>query len=459
MNQEDIYCRYGAEVDIKDMLLYNLYKWRSIILCSLIFCILLSTFGVVRRMSADPTLEPKPIREYRLALARYQLNVDGYKLDITNYEERMTQQKIYLEKSVLMHTDPYEKPTASADFFIKLAETEWDGLPDNINVDPTDSLIKMYTSGLNSNLDWKSIEELTGGQKIYLQELLDVKPDYSSNTFTINVVHSNGEMALQILDIITEQLMDKYQYLKNEINNHTLTVSNRALSYNIDNSLADRQKSSQTILAEYEHAILDCQEALDALEEEVPKKPFVIGFIKYPAAGFVLGILLSIIFHCTAYLAGGRLQGDEELKNRYGFPLLGVYPRQEKKRTLSCIDRFIYKLSGSCSKDDTENTNQRIALNLLNLTGNIKSVLITGSISLEKLQKFTADISPLVDNITFTAAANMNTTPKTLELLARCDAIVLVEEKNESLIREIRKIQEIINVYQKPVTGYVLLQG
>ena len=131
MNQEDIYCRYGAEVDIKDMLLYNLYKWRSIILCSLIFCILLSTFGVVRRMSSDPTLEPKPIREYRLALARYQLNVDGYKLDITNYEERMTQQKIYLEKSVLMHTDPYEKPTASADFFIKLAETEWDGLPDN----------------------------------------------------------------------------------------------------------------------------------------------------------------------------------------------------------------------------------------------------------------------------------------------------------------------------------------
>ena len=93
------------------------------------------------------------------------------------------------------------------------------------------------------------------------------------------------------------------------------------------------------------------------------------------------------------------------------------------------------------------------------MTGNIKSVLITGSISLEKLQKFTADISPLVDNITFTAAANMNTTPKTLELLAHCDAIVLVEEKNESLIREIRKIQEIINVYQKPVTGYVLLQG
>lgn len=454
MNQEDI---YDPELDLRDMLFYILYKWRAILLGGIVFCVLLCGVGITRRMLADPDIEPPKIKEYKLELARYKLDVAGYEFNIADSQERLTQQELYMKESVLMKTDPYAKPTASADFFVRLDDTEWGKLPDNINVDPTDSIIKMYTTSYFSNLDWEPLEKLTGGQEIYLKELLGINTDYNSNTFSISVVYSDGDMAQQILDNILSQVIEQQQDMAEKVNGHSLSVINKSLTYSIDTSLADRKKSNEEAIANYERAILGYQEALDELKEHEPKEPIMIGFVKYPAAGFVLGIFLLAAFYVTSYLLGGKLHGEEELKNRYGCAMLGYYPSPEKKGIFTSIDCFIDKLSQNYIYHDKENSYKRIAVNISNLAGTGKSILITGTVHTEKIQSLTSKIAPMLSDFALTTAGDMNQDVSTLELLAKCDSVILVEEKDKSQIHDIQKEFDSIRSLGKAVIGYVLL--
>ena len=457
MSQEYIYGGSETEVDLRDMLFHILHKWRSILLWGLLLCVLLSGIGVIRRMLSDTLTEPKRIREYKVELARYQLAIASCELDLKDYNERLTQQEAYLGESVLMHTDPYAKPVASVDIFVKLDDEEWTTMPSNINVDPTDSLIKMYTSGFGANLDWKPIEELTGGKKLYLMELVNVTSDYNSNTFTINVVHSDPNMAQQILNIILGQIQEKHQNIIDKVNTHTLSALNQSLSFNIDTSLADRQKNGEQTKAEYENALLNCQEKLDSLRENVPQKPFIIGYAKYPIAGVIMGMFLAMFWHSIIYLLNGKLHGKETLKNKYGYPLLGVYPQTQNSKILACIDKYLGKLEDTDINIGIEDACKRIAVNVVNLFQKDGNILITGTASLDKMKELAENIGPYVNSITFTSAANMNRNTKTLELLAVCDGVIIVEEKDKSFMREVQKEHENIMLLNKTVIGYVLM--
>ena len=303
---------YEAEIDLKDLLFYILRRWRSVLLAGLVFCVLLGAYKAVR--SAGLPQEKRAsqkIRDYELELAQYELEKASCEQEIQGYSELLEHQKEYMEKSVLMQTDPYYKPVASADIFVKLDSSEWEGLPANLGIDPTDSIIKAYTSNIWSTLNWEPIETLTDSEKIYLEELLNVYVDYDSNTFTIWVIYSDGSTAKEILDIVLEQVLDRQTDITASAGLHTVTVRNRSTTYTIDNFLAESQKDNIAAITDYERSILDLQMEMKALKE--PGKPFDIGFVKYPAAGFALGTFLMVFFHAGAYLLGGRIRGVRSL--------------------------------------------------------------------------------------------------------------------------------------------------
>ena len=82
---------------------------------------------------------------------------------------------------------------------------------------------------------------------------------------------------------------------------------------------------------------------------------------------------------------------------------------------------------------------------------------MTGTVGIERLQELVEIISSQVENVALTAGADMNRTAGTLEALAECDAVILVEERGRSLRREIQKEQESIAALEKPVVGYLIL--
>ncbi len=446
---------YEPELDLRDLFFYMLHKWRSILLIAFVFALLAGCYKLGGDFieTLDEYDKPKAVRDYERAFAVYELNAASYKLDMEDCQKRLEQHKTYMENSVLMQIDPYERPTASAVFFVKLDNAEWDGLPNNINLDPADSLITAYTSSLLPALNWQPLEELTGKKSIYLKELLEVNSDYSSNTFTINVIHNDGNTAQQILDIITQQTMDRYQDLNTNVNKHTLSLIEQSVSYYIDGSLANTQKANIDTVANYEKMLIEYQGNLENLERPIPPS----GLKKYIVIGFIIGVFLTVCLYGSAYIFGGRLHNGNEIKNKYNYPLLGILPQYSKFTPAAFIDRFINRLENIERIAKEGEAYRLISVNISSLAGQNRNILLTGTIDTNQLQKLTEAISPLLNELKLLAVSNISLTANSLKELTACDAVILVEERQKSRMDCIQREQDLIITLRKPVLGYILL--
>ena len=451
---------YETEIDLKALLFYFLYKWRSILVIAFAFCIFLSGVKIVSELmkSSDYVEELSPkARAYEIEKLEYEINMAAYQQNMTVYQGWLEQQEDYMENSILMKTDPYQKPVASADVFVKLSNEEWERLPDNLGLDPTDSIIKMYTSNFHSNIDWTAIEELTGQEARYLKELVTLSTDYNSNTFTISATYSDGETAQQIREVILKQVMDRYAHMSKDLGSHTLTFVNPSLTYVIDSELATRQKHNADTITEYKRTLLDYQKKLEDLKMAQPAEPLEIGFAKYPLVGFAAGGFLAVLFYGMFYFLGGKLHGNNELRSRYGYPLLGIIPETQKKGFLPGIDKFLLKLEDCSMAVTQEEAYERISRNMAKLAEDNKTLLLTGTVPLAKLQEIASSVTLWPENgISIVVAPNLNMDARSLKLLADCDAVILAEETGKSRIAQIQKELETIRNFKKPVTGYIL---
>lgn len=191
--------------------------------------------------------------------------------------------------------------------------------------------------------------------------------------------------------------------------------------------------------------------------EEEPEEPAVLSPVKYGVIGFAGGIFLMVFLDGMGYVLSDRLRGERELGERYGYLLLGAFPKSRKRRLLGFIDRMLVKAEGVSERIGTDEVYRIVATNIINLAGNCTNVLVTGTVDTNRLAEFTEEVSSQVEGVELVMGPNMNRTASTLEALAVCDAVILVEQKNHSLRAKIQKEQESIAALNKPVVGYVLL--
>lgn len=450
---------YEPEINLKDLFFYILYRWRSIALAAIVLCALAGGYklfcNTMEAREEGANGKPKETREYEIKMAEYNLAKSTYEQDIVDYQKRLDQQTTYMEESILMQANPYNMPSASADIIVKLDGEEWDSLPENVNIslDPTDSLISVYTANFLSAIDWTAIEELTGKTPLYLKELIGVTADYNANTFTIYVNYNDGDIAQQILDILLSQIMEKYQDVAGDINKHTISIVNRSLTYTINHALADTQKENANIIVGYEQSIIERRTNLEELEK--PSRPKNLQ--KFLILGFVAGIFLMIMYHGFRYILGGRLHDGSELKGMYGLLHLGTLPAQEHKGFLSRIDKLLGMLDTANQQKNMESNCQVIAQNIINLADEHKNLFLTSTGDMETLQKLSAAIAPLLEGIHLETGTDIAHNAETLRKLSGCDAVILAEVRQKSLLSDIAHQQERINAYQKPVIGFLLL--
>lgn len=446
---------YETEIDLRDMCLYVLCKWRTLLLGAFLLGLLLGGYKLLLNTmeTRSEAGKPQEIRLYEIALAQYELSKDSLERDIEEYRMRLSEHQAYMDNSVLMATDPFHKPTASADIFVKLDGIEWKDLPDSTTLDPADSLIAIYTSNFHSNIDWKPIEALTGLQEVYLRELFLVSADYNSNTFTIEIVYNDGALAQQLLDLVVEQILTKAPEVDANVNRHTLSVVSRSLAYSMDSALADIQKANADASSQFELAILDCQNSLEDLIK--PKRPHSVR--KFALLGIVGGFFLTAMFEAALYLLDGKLHSQRELHDRYGYPFLGAIPYFDGMAHTSRMNRFLSKLYGNGSCPSIDESCGLIGAKIAGLTIPGEKLLVTGTAAPEKLQAFGQALLPQIDKAILKVAPNVNAFTESVNSLAQCDAVILVEEQHKALIANIEKERENILMFQKKVIGYVLL--
>nr|WP_297863572.1 hypothetical protein [uncultured Acetatifactor sp.] len=192
-------------------------------------------------------------------------------------------------------------------------------------------------------------------------------------------------------------------------------------------------------------------------EEKIPEKVQELSVVKYAVLGFFLGAFGIVFLYGITYILNDKIRGDRELRERYGYYLLGTVPKVQKKRFLSGIDSFFQKLEDGTGQAAEEEAYGIISANIRNLASENSTILVTGTVESGKLKTLIDRIMTQIEGVVFVEGADMNVTASTLERLATCDAVILVEERDVSRRARIHREQESIAALKKTVVGYVML--
>lgn len=196
--------------------------------------------------------------------------------------------------------------------------------------------------------------------------------------------------------------------------------------------------------------LAELQEELDGLSE--------LNIVKHGIIGLMLGLCGLVFCFAVSYVLSDRMRGERELLDMYGYYLLGTFPRQRKGKDLQGFDRSLEEWEGNSKPTSRDEVHGIIAMSITNLAKDGGMFLMTGTVDVRKMQKLTKDIIPLLQkNAMLTVGADMNRTAGTLAALGECDAVILVEERGESLRGRIQREHECIAALGKPVVGYVVL--
>lgn len=239
-----------------------------------------------------------------------------------------------------------------------------------------------------------------------------------------------------------------------------------ALRYN-ESVLPGKRAGVQEKLEEQQRLVKEAKEKGESADQVQKKEQELkteleglmeYSLVKYCVIGFAGGLFGLAVCYGFSYALSDKMRGERELRDRYGYYLLGTFPRRRKGKPLSGPDRFLEKKEGISGKVTREEVNRIVAVNITNLAKDGGVFLVTGTADTERLQELTKAILPqLQENVALMIGADMNTTAGTLEALAECDGVILVEERGKSLRGKIQKECESIGALGKKVVGYVVV--
>ena len=455
---------YEQEIDLKDLLFTLLYRWRPILLAAVALGLVLGSYKVVKGLQSqqDASLVVETREQYEQDKINYEEGLASYEKNIESIQKAVKDLDRYMEESVLLKIDPYDKPVASADLLFQVEAGRGRAEGTGADADPADSLVKLYGSSLLQRMDWKGLEDELGIGQIYLRELLSVSGDVDSNTLTVTATSLDAGTAENILDAFLANVETCQKALVPIAGDHTVDVVDHGVDTVLDMALVDLKKNTSDKILSYQSSLTNMEKAKDSLvEPELPeglsRRKVALSGIKYALIGGVGGAFLVAFYFCMVYVLCGKLHTDEELKDQFRVKILGVFGMPERTGAFNCVDRLIERLEGRSVRPPEDEVLDRIALNIINHAKEARKVLLTGTVPEETLKELADKLAGRLPQISLSVGADMNKTADTLRLLAACDAVVLAEQRGTSKCREILQEKEAVDTLKKPILGCIAL--
>lgn len=454
---------YDYEVDLRDLLLATLRKWRSILIIAFTAAFLLGGIKCVKEFlnQRDDEYVSTLKKEYEDDLEQYEQAKKGYIRDINNFTSSIDYQEKYKENSILLKIDPYNKGVASVDIFVRMSELPQTNGTVVTTIDFTDGVVKAYASAIQQG---SAMEQLSKSMKIdlvYLKELITVTEDYDSNMLNVSVNYPDEKGAKSILSEILRRVDSIYPEIQASLGDHSIAIMNRNIGISTDQIMADYQKKKILDLADTNTKLKDAEKALKELQE--PAKPVTLSKmaiikqgIKFGVVGWLAGAFLTVCIVCITILFDKKIRTDCDLKKRFGLKLLGNFVKEKKKKLFSIVDDWLDCFEEKEYVPD-ELVYEMVATNIQNYNINNQKVFITGTVKEEVLNKFVINLQKRLPNLKLGYGVNMNRNVFTLKEISKYDQIVLVEARKQSKLKAVEEEVETILNMNKEVMGYIIL--
>lgn len=449
---------FEQEIDLKDLFFDLVYHWRSILVAALIGAVLLGVFQYIKieatHRAGEQTAEEK---QYEIDLQDYKDSVKNTRLNIKTYNQLMKEKNDYLDQSVYMQLDSQNEWVAYKRFFIKMDQAVLDALPESAQEDPADYVAAVYASTLKTGLDDEEMEELLGTGKIeYINELVGVWSDNGSNTVTVQVIGKDTETVEKQLAYFVDRLQTYCAPKAQEIGAHTLTPVSEDTYSRTDADLSAKQDAINQQLVEWQEALKEQREALNELEAKDEPTPPGTHIKKFAAIGFILGAFLLAGIYAVKYVMGGKLHTARELSKRFGLPVFGEYAKSRARKPGKGLDKLFEKWEFKHVNTDAEALSSSIAT-LIGEKFAGKRVLLTGTISQAALDNLRNRLLAASNPVDLNVQAHFLDNPAAISAAGSADAVVLVEEKYASAMKDIEREAEMLMISSANVGGCIVI--
>ena len=462
---------YEQEVDLKDLILAILRRWRSIIVVGILMAVVMGGYAAVSGSRAGEGESEDGQQTYEDALALYESEKTGLEMEIENLEMTLEGLSAYQENSLLMKISPYNKPVASAEVYIDAADSQ-----------VMRSLAKAYTAVLKNENTLEKLYQILPLEDQYLLELFSVDSylqgmvtvEYAADSSTVTSTYygedinmlsikataGDQETAGLLLEALLGEMESSEGKLAASIGPHTLNVVDEGISAVVDMELAKKQQDNRDSRSQLTTALENSQTAYDELEE--PAVPSAGGVsmgrvLKYVVLGGAVGVFLMAFAYCVVYLMSDKIHSEKDLKSRFGIKILGVMPGSGVGKHTFFIDQWLYRLEGRNCSGQMEPAYDLAAANLKNYAGEAKNLLLTGTVGEEQMKELAQSLSRRLPGFVLTVGKNMAEDVDTRKKLPDCDGVILVEKAEASRAGAVQQEIEMIGNVGKEIVGAVVI--
>lgn len=490
-------------IDLGEILRHILLKWRSIIVCMIVFAILADGFSAVKSYryvsQVKQEEEVQDFSQYEDALSEREIQeVKNAAENYAIYEESYIDYKEYNTNSIKMQLDANAVPTQKLIYRITGNRNDIENISDTyVELIPNDEICQNVLEKTGWDVDASYIKELISVTNTHMDALtvggltvsgvLDSSEEGNKSVLiTITIMADTekncktiGSVVEQSLGVVTTELQKQFgEYTINLISSHIDTETNKELlseqqtrinemnnssnsMQNLENALSDDQKDYFDALVSDEIKQMEEKEQItvEEVQEEKPEVQYIN--IKYVIAGAFLGAVLYCIYAICRFLLDKRLISKTYIVDDLRCSLLGMFSKQNGKEK-GVIDRWINKIFGY----DTVSYEKENCLNLLCAEikiimqkKNIGSIYITGSAESEETKDFLNILRKSLEkeNVLFSVGKSIVYDVNSLETFSESEAVIFLEQINCSLIKDIRKETAECTRYGINNLGFILI--
>ena len=466
------------EINLSSLFGMIIYKWRTILLLGLVFCLLGTAFQMFRIQKDEEQYE-KSFVEYKRQLANYESSISTYEKERDAVQADITAIYKYIDKSVLVTINPYQEAYATADLLFDVEDNKYSlNFAQSVTIknDGVEQVLGAYTSYLTNSISYEPLMQEYDLADRYIRELVGFSSDSSKRSISLSVRHVSQSDAEKILDYVISRLQQSEPTLSKDLPKHSFTVINKTVRDRVDNSLTtsinqEKSNASTTVLnsiyvdstktiTALEARIEEIDSALETLEKEEPLRVEIAestGIIKYALIGMFGGIVLTVFLFAVPLLLGGKVLDKDELGRSFGLSLLAAFPHRKKKGFY--LDRLADHMLAADSgiTDDEVYTVASKEINRV-LEGKKENVLLAAGDNMKpaSLQSLLEGLSKQNDGNHYLLADHFGNNLSTQQAMENCDKVVVAIGTGRTTMESVKNIVEKAGQYKKEVIGMIL---
>ncbi|MCI8566638.1 MAG: hypothetical protein HFI39_10035 [Lachnospiraceae bacterium] len=480
---------YEKEINLMELLVYCLKKWRWILIAMLAMGLLAGGYkywSISRSNQAALTVQEgeteakeEEAKETEEEAKERQKLIENYQLVIEKSRQKLQALEDTLNNCGLMQWDASHMQMGTITFYLNVGETEQ-------HSNALDTLIAAYryyvTDGRLAKKLLEFDETVTLTDMSYLIGFSDnrgaasgatvaqLETDWpTQNVMVVRVYAESEEICQKYMEAAQEAVLAYGRELRTTLENHELRLLATTQTERSNDSIRDYQ--AQT-LADYTAAFKNLQalqaelsaleaagEAVEEAEAEKEAAPAIVspvsGAVKFAVIGLVLGVFLAGFAVILVYIMSGKLQSVESFEEEFGMKLLGRATDAGKAKK-GPIDRLVYRLEeGPYADIPYEEQLKIVAANVKAASKGLQKIMLAGTMSEAALADVCAKLKEEISEVEFSEYKQLVFCAAALEELGEYDGVLFLEKKEVSATKLIHREKELAETRNVRVIGAV----